>query len=136
MEITRPEYSFRLWYARTSKERSPIVCGYEGGAGAGRSDAKVYRNVGLSEETKKPRDPVGGPSYFYLFFFVCSSAFPVPQSQSYVIGGVRRDWCHPRVDIIERHGTPRMLRFNYLIRNRERVTSNEFDRVLAVRLRG
>ena len=36
----------------------------------------------------------------------------------------------------ERRGTPRTLRFSHLIRDRKRVTSNEFDKVLAVRLCG
>jgi len=70
---------------------------------------------------------------FFLFF-----ARPRFHFRSYTATRLRRvgrGWRYPRV-IIERHGTPRMLRFNYLTRNRERVTSDEFYGVLAVRLRG
>ena len=110
--------------------RKRAVSRYGGGVGAGISDAKVYRNVDLLGGTKTMRSCRRSTILLSFFLFLLVRSHTATRLRR-----VGRGWRYPHV-IIERHGTPRMLRFNYLIRNRERVTSEEFYGVLAVRLRG
>jgi len=67
----------------SGSERELFV-GVEAASGLG-DRMRNFIGTLISWRKRKPRDPVGGPSCFYLFFFGCSSAFAVPQLHSNVI---------------------------------------------------